>query len=156
MYPYGNQQSFGFKSPEQYQQEYQQIMQNYQNMYNRVAPNQGQPQANQASQVASSPLAGGEYKYITKPEDVETYPTRVDGTATLLIDFDNGVFWSKKFENGQHSIQTYKFFPMNTPTNTVNAKSTPEEDEPTPIELILQRLEKLEANYARDAKEEKE
>ncbi|MEG2924495.1 MAG: hypothetical protein RR848_08495 [Oscillospiraceae bacterium] len=111
--PYGMQQ----KSPQQMQEELNQLMAQYSNMFNAV-PN-GQPQ--KAAAVGDK----GEFVKVANFQEVEEYPTRLDGTATLLFDFNNRVFWSKKFANGGHSIQAFKFEPVN---NAEPVKSDTETD----------------------------
>lgn len=55
----------------------------------------------------------GEFIKVKNFDEVKDYPTRLDGTATLFFDFENKVFWSKKFINGGHAIQAFKFDPIN-------------------------------------------
>ena len=143
--PYG----MSMKTPEQLNQEYAQLMQQYQNMY-RAVNMQGPPQMqmqNLSNQSAVS--TSGDYKIVEKYADVENTPTRLDGTASLFFDFTNMVFWSKKFINGQHAIQAYKFMPINTTGDNPENKSEPVKQESTAadnslLESILDRLTALE------------
>lgn len=100
--PYGVPQ----KSPEQMQQEINQLMGQYQNMFNQAA----QPTQSTKPQAVGE---RGEFVKVSDFNEVEDAPTRLDGTATLFFDFKNRVFWSKKFSNGGHSIQAFKFEPVN-------------------------------------------
>ena len=153
-YPYNNF-NMGMKTPEQLAQEYNNLMQNYQNIYNanqmlqktNIAPAMNAP-AMPTNQVVSNT---GDYKTVEKFADVETSPTRLDGTATLFFDFNNMVFWSKKFINGQHTIQAYKFCPINKePIDTVEDKPADTHNEKMDSELsdtlktIIERLNNLE------------
>lgn len=136
--PYGMPQ----KPPEQMQQEINQLMGQYQNMFG------------QAGQPTSKPQAvgeRGEFVKVSSFEEVEEYPTRLDGTATLFFDFKNRVFWSKKFSNGGHSIQAFKFEPVNNAeplkteeeidyTKMLDDVPDPNEERFSRIESILEQL----------------
>jgi hypothetical protein len=136
--PYG-----ALKTPEQLSQEYAAMMQQYQTMYRNLNPVPNNIYNNQTVQQNAVSTAG-DYRIVDKYEEVENTPTRLDGTASLFFDFDNMVFWSKKFVNGQHAIQSYKFMPINN-----NSEPTPtlEEDSPNETESfetkVLSLLEDL-------------
>ena len=104
------------KTPQQLQQEYSNLMQQYQNIYNsqytpaNVNNMQMQPNTNLGN---TSPSIQGAYTKVSGYSEVENAPTPTDGTATLFFDFEHGVFWSKKFANGQHTIQSFTFRPLN-------------------------------------------
>lgn len=130
--PYGMPQ----KSPEQMQQEINQLMGQYQNMFGQV-------------QQPAKPQSMGERGEFVKVSDfsseVEDAPTRLDGTPTLFFDFSNRVFWSKKFSNGGHSIQAFKFEPVNTPepskaTDAIDYTKV-FDDMPDPTEERFNKLE---------------
>lgn len=92
------------KTPEQIQNEMQASLDQYQNMFQSYQMTQ--PQVRQQSR------RGGEYYEVVDVHDMEEAPTRLDGTPALFFDFKNRVFWSKKYVNGAHSIQTYRFEPI--------------------------------------------
>ena len=161
--PYGA----ALKTPEQINQEYNQIMQQYQNMYRNINPvmqlNNGFNN-NYNNVVTSQPAVSvsGDYKIIEKYAEVENTPTSLDGTASLFFDFDNMVFWSKKFVNGQHAVQAYKFMPINNntesstavqPEEVVDAK--PKHDLDIVLDEILVRLKTLEENKTKTNKSNK-
>lgn len=144
---------FGYpslKTPEQLAQEYNQIMQQYQNMYRNIAPGMSNintsPNTNNINNYANQNAvsSSGDYKIIEKYSEVENTPTRLDGTASLFFDFDNMVFWSKKFVNGQHAIQSYKFMPINTnadvSTSQTVEEQAAEENNSSDVNKILQDI----------------
>lgn len=152
----------GMKSPEQFAQEYNSALTAYQNLYknlnymNPYAQMPGQmaaPQSQVNNPVGNSVSTQGDYKIVSKYEEVANTPTRLDGTASLFFDFDHMIFWSKKFVNGQHSIQAYGFSPINNssepgqPTSQSKSEnatvSEPQENDV--VKIILDRLDKLEA-----------
>lgn len=102
------------KTPEQLQNEMQTTIDQYQNMFQsyQMAPQTQHPPARR----------GGEYFEVADAHEMEEAPTRLDGTAALFFDFKNRVFWSKKYVNGGHSIQTYRFEPI------LSSSLTAEED----------------------------
>lgn len=53
----------------------------------------------------------GTWQQVKEYKDVENCPVPTDGTPTLFFDFDHGVFYSKKFVNGQCCIQDFYFGP---------------------------------------------
>lgn len=98
------------KTPQQMQQELTAILQNqYMPAYNAL-----QQQQNIQSPIMNQPCTSGVYDKVTNIQDVENYPTPTNGTAVLLFNYDTGVFYSKKFVNGQNTIQPFKFIPLNT------------------------------------------
>lgn len=117
------------KSPQQLQQEYSNLMQQYQNIYNTQYQNNMPIQSPNSGQVSSSPSISGSYTKVSNYSEVENAPTPTDGTANLFFDFEHGVFWSKKFANGQHTIQSFTFRPLNQ-----NGDVTPsKESEQAPV-----------------------
>lgn len=94
------------KPPQQMQDEINSLMAQYQAMYNG-----GQPQQQQKATAVGE---RGEFVKVSGIDEVEEAPTRLDGTATLFFDFKNRVFWSKKYSNGGHTIQAFRFEPINT------------------------------------------
>ena len=146
----------GLKTPEQLAQEYQQIMQNYQNLYRNLNPNMSMNpmQNNFQSPASQSVSTNGDYRAVKNFSEVEQAPTRLDGTASLFFDFDNMVFWSKKFINGQHMIQPYKFMALNNDNVPEEpAKESTKEDSnllatlTDMLDKLTNRLDKLEQNF---------
>lgn len=138
--------NYGMRSPEQIQAEYNQIMNNYRNIYDRASQLQGLNYNLPQNIPAPTIQNGGDYRYVNSYEDVVNASTRLDGTATLFVNFANGIIWSKKFVNGTHEIQTFKFYPLvNTET-----KENEQKDEQvlqvgkTELDDIYARLDKLE------------
>ena len=137
----------GFKSPEQFQNEYTNLMNTYKNIYGQM--NNLSNQANVPS--ISQNQNGGEFRYVESYTEVENTPTRLDGVPTLFVLFNKGLMWSKKYEKGQHTIQAYQFGPINS-VGPEPEKETPVEEKPeeksinTEVLLgkILSRLDKLE------------
>lgn len=139
-------------------------MQQYQNMYRNInpaiSPNNNFNNYTPTNQTAVS--VSGDYKIIEKYAEVENTPTRLDGTATLFFDFDNMVFWSKKFVNGQHAIQSYKFLPINNNTDVPTVTQVDEASEPQPkhnldnvLDEILGRLKALEDSKTKSTRTNK-
>lgn len=144
----------GFKTPEQLQMEYNNLMQQYQGAFNRNNPMFSYPQTNMQTPALSNK---GTYQYVKDIKEVENTPVALDGSASLFFDFDNGVFWSKKYENGQHKIQTFIFkaYNGNEPLNSGENKADKGEKEPDKIKLLEERISKLESNLNKVKKETK-
>ena len=136
---------FPAKTPEQLAQEYNSLLTNYQNVYRNMQPMAAVPSQTPNVNAVSN---AGDYRLVNKYDEVINTPTRLDGTASLFFDFDNMVFWSKKFVNGQHTIQAYKFMPINNSpeqTDTVENKSDDSKSNELDIlSTIVDRLDKLE------------
>ena len=115
MYNYGSQP----KSPQQLQQELQQEMAKYQQMYG--LQQQYQPQPQQATN-------GGRYIYVNSYDEVVNAPTSTDGNSTLFVYLEKGLMWSKKFQEGQHFIQAFTFAPLNS-VGEPKAKEQPKSQE---------------------------
>lgn len=118
MNPYPNMMG-GFiqqKSPQQMQNEYNQAMQQYQNLYGQY--NQSQQLPNNISQNSNIQNIGlttsGLFRSVSGADEVTESPTALDGSATLFFDFANKVFWSKKYVSGRHEIQAYEFKAINS------------------------------------------
>lgn len=82
-------------------------------------------------------------------KEVEMYPVSTDGTPTLFFNFDQMIFWSKKFVNGKNAIQTFYFAPLNgvqeateTPSETPDTPTEPKNTDGV-LEAVLDKLEKL-------------
>ena len=83
-------------SPQYFQQQWDSQMQQYNNLYNQ---NRG------------TPTTGFVGQYVSSYEEVEKGQVNMNGIPTMYV--ANGVFWIKKFVNGQAYINAYKFEPMN-------------------------------------------
>lgn len=116
---------------------------------------QMQPQQNLSMGQRGSWSSIGDFK------EVENAPVPFNGTPILFFDFQHGVFYSKKFVNGQCSIQPFGFAPLNSvaekpaqvepqPQPQPQIQATPTLDEATisaifeKIDMLAQRIEKLE------------
>ena len=87
----------GFQNPQYYQNQFDSVMNQYKNMYSQVQmPN------------AQNGFIG---QYINTYEEVEKAQVSMNGTPTMFV--GNGVFWIKKFVNGQPYISAYKFEAIN-------------------------------------------
>lgn len=141
-YSYPNYNRVFPKTPEQLQNEMQASIEQYQNMF-QAYQNPPQAQRQQARR-------GGEYFEVCDAHEMEESPTRLDGTPALFFDFKNRIFWAKKYVNGAHSIQTYRFEPIlssnpvseETPDSFQNSDQTPRESNDS-IDEIKQLLLKL-------------
>lgn len=125
------------QSPDQIYQTYQQMMQS--NPFNP----QSQPNAAMNNR--------GDYIRIKDYSEVETYPCRADGVATLFFNFENMTFYSKKILNGKVAIQPFAFSPMNMTGVDVNAEEAKAADateaesiKPSALDMILTKMEQME------------
>lgn len=101
------------KSPQQLQAELMAALNGqYAPMYNAYQ------QQNVQSPIPNQPCTSGMYDKVTTYQDVENYPTPTNGTAVLLFNYEQGVFYSKKFVNGQSVIQPFTFMPLNSSSST--------------------------------------
>ena len=95
-------------SPQYFQQQFDSQMQQYTNLYNQNRP----------IQPTNAGFVG---QYVSSYEEVEKGQVNMNGIPTMYV--ANGVFWVKKFVNGQAYINAYRFEPMNStgtePQNTV-------------------------------------
>lgn len=137
--------NFGFnpaqpKTPQQLQAELTSMLQGqYAPVYNAF-----QQQQQMQSPIVNRPSTSGIYDRVSNYQEVENYPAPTDGNAVLLFNFENGVFYSKKFINGQSTIQTFTFMPLNTNANDDSQnspKNTP--NEPDTIALINSLADKI-------------
>lgn len=87
---------------EQSLQQFSGLLNQYQQMQQAQQPNVQVPMSNQ-----------GRWYYVNDYNDVATTPTPQDGTASLFVNLDRGVLWSKKFVNGANNIQAFSIQPLN-------------------------------------------
>jgi hypothetical protein len=143
------------KTPQQLQLELNSMLQNqYAPIYNAF-----QQQNNVQSPISNQPCTSGVYDKVTNYQEVENYPTPTNGTAILLFNYEQGIFYSKKFVNGQSVIQPFTFMPLNnnSETNTANSTNNTAEEQPQStedkilsyLESLTQRVEKLETRKQR-------
>lgn len=88
----------------------------------------------------------GEYVNVKSVDEMHSAATRLDGTPTLFIDEEHGVFWSKKYVNGSHSVQAFSFAPLVT-QEAQNDPSIKIVDD-TPDDKVNSRLTTLESNVS--------
>ena len=86
-------------SPQYFQQQFDSQMQTYNNLYN------------QNRNIANANSNGFVGQYVNSYEEVEKGQVNINGIPTMYV--ANGVFWIKKFVNGQAYINAYRFEPMN-------------------------------------------
>lgn len=125
------------QTPDQIYQNYQQMLQN--NPFN--------PQ----SQPNPAMNNRGDYIRIKEYKEVETYPCRADGVATLFFDFETMSFYSKKILNGKAVIQSFVFSPMNMTGTDIPPQEDSKPVEPSEVEtkpdalnMILDKMEQME------------
>jgi hypothetical protein len=87
----------------------EQSLQQFSGLLNQYQQMQQPPQMS-----VQVPLSNqGRWYYVTDYNEVATTPTPQDGTASLFVNLDKGVLWSKKFVNGANSIQAFSIQPLN-------------------------------------------
>ena len=124
MYPNYNQ-----FSPQYFQQQFDNAMNQYKNVYNL--------QMN-ATTNGNSGFVG---QYVNSYDEVEKAQVPMNGMPTMFV--GDGIFWIKKFVNGQPYISAYKFESINNvgqPQND-NQQSNQTNSEPD-IKTYLQAMEK--------------
>lgn len=83
-------------NPQYFQQQFDNAMGQYKNYYNQL------------NNVNNNGFIG---QYVNSYEEVEKSQVNMNGIPTMFV--ANGVFWIKKFVNGQSYINAYKFEPIN-------------------------------------------
>lgn len=86
-----------YQNPQYYQNQFDSVMNQYKNMFNQAQ-----------MPVTQNGFVG---QYINSYEEVEKAQVSMNGTPTMFV--GNGVFWIKKFVNGQPYISAYKFEAIN-------------------------------------------
>lgn len=81
----------------------------------------------QMQQQSPSMSNRGAYIYVNDYQEVVNYPTSADGNATLFVNLEKGILWSKKFVDGKNCIQAYFISPIND-FNPQTSKSTTQEE----------------------------
>ena len=124
MYPNYNQ-----FSPQYFQQQFDNAMNQYTNVYN------------QQMSTTTNGNSGFVGQYVNSYDEVEKAQVPMNGMPTMFV--GDGIFWIKKFVNGQPYISAYKFESINNvgqPQND-NQQSNPTNSEPD-IKTYLQAMEK--------------
>ena len=112
-------------SPQYYQQQFDSQLQQYSNLYNQ-------------NRNVNAGFIG---QYVNSYEEVEKGQVNMNGIPTMYV--SNGVFWIKKFVNGQSYITAYKFESMNNVGEPQQQEPTTENN--TIIEAISKSLEQINA-----------
>ena len=124
MYPNYNQ-----FSPQYFQQQFDNAMNQYKNVYN------------QQMNTTTNGNSGFVGQYVNSYDEVEKAQVPMNGMPTMFV--GDGIFWIKKFVNGQPYISAYKFESINNvgqPQND-NQQSNQTNIEPD-IKTYLQAMEK--------------
>ena len=124
MYPNYNQ-----FSPQYFQQQFDNAMNQYKNVYN------------QQMNTTTNGNSGFVGQYVNSYDEVEKAQVPMNGMPTMFV--GDGIFWIKKFVNGQPYISAYKFESINNvgqPQND-NQQSNQNNNE-TDIKTYLQAMEK--------------
>lgn len=124
MYPNYNQ-----FSPQYFQQQFDNAMNQYKNVYN------------QQMNTTTNGNSGFVGQYVNSYDEVEKAQVPMNGMPTMFV--GDGIFWIKKFVNGQPYISAYKFESINNvgqPQND-NQQSNQNNSEPD-IKTYLQAMEK--------------
>lgn len=124
MYPNYNQ-----FSPQYFQQQFDNAMNQYKNVYN------------QQMNTTTNGNSGFVGQYVNSYDEVEKAQVPMNGMPTMFV--GDGIFWIKKFVNGQPYISAYKFESINNvgqPQND-NRQSNQTNSEPD-IKTYLQAMEK--------------
>lgn len=102
------------KSPEQIQNEINQLMRQYQSTYQTMMNTQVMIEPMQSGMTDTQGRRRGEFIEVLDPDEVEKAPVRMDGSPTLFICFKSGLFWAKKYVNGAAHVTPYSFSPLVT------------------------------------------
>lgn len=124
MYPNYNQ-----FSPQYFQQQFDNAMNQYKNVYN------------QQMNTTTNGNSGFVGQYVNSYDEVEKAQVPMNGMPTMFV--GDGIFWIKKFVNGQPYISAYKFESINNvgqPQND-NQQSNQTNSE-LDIKTYLQAMEK--------------
>ena len=108
-------------NPQYYQQQFDNALNQYKNIYG------------QANNVQTQGFIG---QYINSYDEVERAQVSMNGVPTMFV--GNGVFWIKKFVNGQAYINAYKFEPV----NNVGEPANKEQNTETELIGLMSSLEK--------------
>ena len=101
--PYVPRMPMPMKSPEQYQADLLRQLQPNLDMYNQ------QYSAYQQQQTIYN--NSGQYIKVSNYEEAKQIQAPSDGRPVIIIDDANGFLYSKKFENGQEFIKSFRLVP---------------------------------------------
>jgi hypothetical protein len=122
------------KTPQQYQQEINQLNQNYASQYNQLM---GQQNVNIPNTFS--------WKYIQNENEVENSQVPANGNPFMFV--GNGILYIKKWQNGQSYIQAYSFAPINktdeVKTNTTENVESASNDLKTTLNKILEQQQQF-------------
>jgi hypothetical protein len=121
------------------------------NMYAAYKQSQAQMMGNNQPSMNVNPSMGqrGVWIQVHDYKEVENYPVPADGTPTLFFDFEHGMFYSKKFVNGQCCVQDFYF--GSTAGNVKQQKEEPTVEMPSMdananneiINSVLERMDEF-------------
>ena len=124
MYPNYNQ-----FSPQYFQQQFDQAMNQYKNIYN------------QQMNTTTNGNSGFVGQYVNSYDEVEKAQVPMNGMPTMFV--GDGIFWIKKFVNGQPYISAYKFESINNGGQPQNDKQQSNQtNSESDIKTYLQAMEK--------------
>lgn len=116
-------------SPQYFQQQFDSQMQQYNNLYN------------QNRNMVNGNTNGFVGQYVSSYEEVEKGQVNMNGVPTMYV--ANGVFWVKKFVNGQAYINAYRFEPMNNTGSEPQAQNQNEPDLNTFMQAVSKSLDEI-------------
>ena len=124
MYPNYNQ-----FSRQDFQQQFENAMNQYKNVYN------------QQMNTTTNGNSGFVGQYVNSYDEVEKAQVPMNGMPTMFV--GDGIFWIKKFVNGQPYISAYKFESINNVGQPQNNQQTNQKNnDDLDIKTYLQALEK--------------
>lgn len=118
------------KTPEQYQAELLKQLQPNLEMYNQ--------QYNAYQQQQTMMNNSGQYVKVAAYDEVKQIQAPSDGRPIIIIDDTNGFLYSKKFDNGQEYIKTFRLVP-----NETKEENTPQENKSNDNDTLKVILDKL-------------
>lgn len=117
------------KTPQQFQDELNAMQQQYSQRYNQFMANSNASVPNTYS-----------WKYQESENEIESLQVPANGSPFMLV--GNGIFYIKKFVNGQPYISAYSFQPINNIGEPKKEEKAP--DLGSILQNISDRLDKLE------------
>jgi len=124
------------RTPEQYQADLLKQLQPNLDMYNQ--------QYNAYQQQQTIMNNSGQYIKVATYEEVKQIQAPSDGRPVIIIDDANGFLYSKKFDNGQEYIKSFRLVP--------NEAKEESKKEDSVLDKILERLDKLEGKSDGDSR----
>ena len=131
--PYANSNYLYSKTPQQLRDEIDNSMKEYTNLYNQNQ--QFYPQPSSQPDIFN-------WKYTENgEEEIKSLQVPVNGNPFILI--GNGIFWVKKFKNGQTYVNAYSFSALNNIGEPPASNAQPEEKEKEDVNSQLTRLNEM-------------